>query len=206
MPRAHGWVSDASPYSLPLRVLCTPGAELICKVAHQHQILEAHCLRDPPSTSMWKPPVQFIAVYYSTVGTHHTSFIHSPLNGLWVMCVPEIHSFPVGWVFTKNFPEGRLHPPLSISCSLLITTFQGSHLRPAQEPRQKRPVTSPRWSRDWFPTCWWGARPREKEQLPSSCSLQSAVHCREKRVVSVGWTHRLIPTLPRSPRQGPALL
>lgn len=53
-----------------------------------------------------------------------------------------------------------------------------------------------RGAQSCFPTCCGGARPREKEQLLSSCSLQSAVHCRTERRVSVGSQACARPPIP----------
>lgn len=91
------------------------------------------------------------------------------------LCVPEMHSFPVGWVFTKNFPEGRLHPPLSISCSLLITTFQGSHLRPAQEPRQKKACDKPQMEQRLVPYLLVGDSP--SGEGTAAIQLLAAICC-----------------------------
>lgn len=106
--------------------------------------------------------------------------------------------FTVGCVFRETFPEGRLYPLLS---HFLLSPHH--HLSGTQTDKTH---DSPQMGQSWFPTCCGGARPREKEQLLSSCSLQSVVHYRRERS-GQGWEDtQARPHSAWAPAHGPALL
>lgn len=100
----------------------------------------------------------------------------------------------------KNVKDALLGPgnygrlPRGTDCSFDITPT-------TQEPTKARQVTTLDGAQSWSPTCCAGARPREKELPPSSCSVQSAVHCKAKGK-GQWWQDRL--SLFQPPRCTPA--
>lgn len=79
--------------------------------------------------------------------------------------------------------QGKLSREQTAPSSLLFPAlFSAPPLRRAimsqpRNPDRQENTTTPKGAQGGSPTCCAGARPREKEQLLSRCSLQSAVHC-----------------------------
>lgn len=122
------------------------------------------------------------------------------------LCVLRRGYIAVGRVFRENFPESRPHPPLSY---FLLSP----HHHSSGEPSRASPGTQTDKTRDnqkedragSLPAVGGLALGRRNSCCPAAhCSLLSTAG--EKGVVSDGWTHRLVLTLPRPSRDGLALL
>lgn len=103
----------------------------------------------------------------------------------------RIHVLRVGpSKVAKESREASYRPPTLLApIFLLAPLIPIIHEPPKGQPQAPRKARLtwqlPDGGQSWFPTCCGGARPLEKEQPPlSSCSLQSAVHCRQKGGVS----------------------